>query len=363
MIHIIGAGMIGLSLGWRLQLAGIPVTVYDRGSAGQEASRAAAGMIAPSGGPDPHFDIMVASRERWPEFAAELEEMSGLSIGYVATGNLSVVIDEQSYEIAKRDHEAFTNRGFAPQWLDAKQTRELVPELSKKTTGACLNRYWHFVDNRLANKALAIAFARAGGLLRETHEVTELHHASGRVNGITVNGSNVAAETVILCAGAWSDLIAGLPEAARPRMVPYKGQMVSVTMPKTSLSDFMIARPMGTTVPHLDGTLAISGTKEKGIANRICEAGVVSALLEDAARFLPGIRQLPFKETWTGIRPGTEDGKAYLGPTPLEGFHLATGHYMDGILMAPITADLVSKAIRTGTVPEAIRPFNVSRHQ
>ncbi|MCB8960569.1 MAG: glycine oxidase ThiO [Ardenticatenales bacterium] len=363
MITIIGAGMIGLSLGWRLAQAGQQVSIFERGQAGQEASWAAAGMVAP--GADNHdlLTLMMASRAIWPAFAAELEAAAGQLIDYCTTGHLSVALDETSHGLARSRLHEYEARGWDASWLTGSEARALEPALSPAVTGACLNRYWHFVNNRLANQALLTAFQQAGGQLHEGMAVSAIQHRHGRVTGLVVNGEDVPAETLVLAAGAWSDLLADLPAEAGPRIKPVKGEMFSLKMPPGEpIFRHMISRPAGVMVAHRAGDVVIGGSKLPGRRDKTVHSGTLADLLQSAHRYIPALRELPFGQSWAGIRPGTEDGLPYLGPTPLAGLYLATGHYMDGILLAPITAQLMSETILSGQLPADLAPFQLARH-
>ena len=363
MITIIGAGIIGLSLGWRLAQAGQQVSILERGRAGQEASWAAAGMVAP--GADNHdlLGLMAASRTLWPDFAAELEAAAGQTVDYCTTGHLSVAMDEASHSLARSRLREYEALGWDASWLSGREARGLEPALSPAVTGACLNRYWHFVNNRLANRALATAFQQAGGQLREGMAVSAIQHKGGRVTGLVVNGEVVPAGTIVLAAGAWSDLLNNLPEDARPRIVPVKGEMFSLKMPPGQpLFRHMISRPAGVMVAHQAGDLVAGGSKLPGRRDKSVSSGTLADLLQSAQRYIPALRELPFGQSWAGIRPGTSDSLPYLGPTPLAGLYLATGHYMDGILLAPITAQLMSQTILSGQLAPALAPFQLGRH-
>jgi len=170
------------------------------------------------------------------------------------------------------------------------------------------------------------------------------------------------AETVVLAAGPWSRQIAGLPESARPPVRPIKGQMIALRMdPAAPLVRHVLWAPKAYIVPRKDGRLLIGATVEERGFDANLTAGGVLAILEGAWRALPAIEELPVDEMWVGFRPGSRDDAPILGPTPVEGLVLATGHHRNGILLTPATADAVSRFILTGRIDESMRPFGIDR--
>ncbi|MEE8535579.1 MAG: FAD-dependent oxidoreductase, partial [Kiloniellales bacterium] len=220
----------------------------------------------------------------------------------------------------------------------------------------------HQVDNRVVVRALKTAYTAAGGRLHEDCEVTGLDLEAGQLRGLWAGERRVRADVVVLAAGSWSRDLPGLPEAARPPVRPVKGQVLALAMsPEAPLLSHVLWAPGLYLVPRRNGHLIVGATvEEKGYDDRMT-AGGVFALLEAAWRAVPAVEELPIEEMWVGFRPTSRDDAPILGPTPLEGFYLATGHHRNGILQAPATADLVSRAVLSGVLPAPLRPFTLDR--
>ena len=186
--------------------------------------------------------------------------------------------------------------------------------------------------------------------------------AHGRVTGLRLGADRVAADIVVLAAGAWSRELAGLPPAARPPVRPIKGQMLALRMdPTAPLLRHVLWSPRAYLVPRGDGRLIVGGTVEERGFDGALTAGGVFALLEGAWRVLPGIEDLAIDEMWVGFRPGSRDDAPVLGPTAVAGLVMATGHHRNGILLTPVTADAIARFVRDGELDEAIRPFSIER--
>ena len=366
-IAIIGAGVCGLGIGWRLAQAGRVVTVVDRAKAGQGASWAAAGMLAPQVEAEPGEEallpLLLESRDMWEGFAAELESTSGVEVGYRAEGTLVVALDRDDREKLKFRFDYLMGLGgLSLEWLSGAEARRREPHLARGITGAIASPLDHQVDNRKVVKALRAAFLAAGGTLIEDRPVEELLHDGARVAGIRLADRTIAAETVVLAAGAWSRNIAGVPEAARPPVRPVKGQMLALQMdPLAPLTEHVIWGPDCYLVPRGDGRLVVGATVEEMGFDTSLTGGGMFELLRAAWETLPGIYDLPLVESWAGLRPASRDDAPILGATALDGLILATGHHRNGILLTPITADAISRLILDGTAPASIRPFSLDR--
>ena len=365
-VVIIGAGVVGLGIGW--QLAGrASVTILDRGKAGGGASDAAAGMLAACCEAEPGEEALVAlgreSQARWPAFAAELFQASGVDVELRQEGTLVLALtaDDQA-EIAHRLE--FQRQLDLPlEWLPAAQTRAREPRLAGKIAGALFSPQDHQVDNRKLTKALRIAAEGAGVKILEHRPVKEIVVQGGRAKGVKLDdGTIAAADTVVLAAGAWSRAIGGLPPDRRPPVRPVKGQMLALRMdPSAPLLSHVLWAPGAYLVPRRDGRLIVGATvEEKGFDETITAGGLLT-LLEAAWRAVPAVEELPVEEIWVGHRPGSRDDAPILGRGPLEGLFYATGHYRNGILLAPVTADAMARLILDDVVEPAIKPFGLER--
>ena len=365
-VAIIGAGVVGLGIAWRL--AGrAAVEVFDRGAAGSGASHAAAGMLAACSEAEPGEEDLVAlgrdSQARWPAFADELLRASGIDVELRREGTLVLALtaDDQA-EIGHR-LEFQRELDLPLEWLSAPATRAREPHLAGKIAGALFSPEDHQVDNRKLAQALRIAAQASGATIHEYQPVREILVQSGRARGVVLeDGTSVSADIVVLAAGAWSRSIGGLPPDRRPPVRPVKGQMLALQMDAAApLLHHVLWAPGAYLVPRRDGRLIVGGTvEERGFDSTITAGGLLT-LLEAAWRAVPAIEELPVAETWVGHRPGSRDDAPILGRGPLEGLFYATGHHRNGILLAPITADAMARLILDDVVEAAIRPFGLER--
>ena len=365
-VAIIGAGVIGLGIGWRLAQRGIEVTLFERGAAGEGASYAAAGMLAAACETEPGEAALGvlnrASMQLWPDFALELEHASGMSIGLRREGTLVVALNRDDGAKLRHDMAFLTTQGVSLEWLTPAEAREREPFLAPKLAGAIFSPADVQVDNRAVVRALLEAFRRAGGVVRENTTVDRVHGSNGRVAGVFAANQLFEADVVVLAAGAWSGGI-GLPVPC-PSVRPIKGQMLAVQMdPSAPLLRHVVWAPRAYMVPRLDGRLIIGGTVEEKGFNSDITAGGVYALLDGAWRALPGIEELKIIETWVGFRPGSRDDAPILGASALPGLMFATGHHRNGILLTPITADAMASTIIAGKTDERIAAFGADRFE
>lgn len=365
-VAVIGAGVIGLAVAWRLAQRGAKVTVFDKDAAGLGASHAAAGMLAANLEAEPREESLIAlnraSQALWSDFASELESASGLSVGLRTEGTLLLALTADDRARLKHLLAFQTSLGLPLEWLSAAEVRRREPHLAPTMAGAIWSPKDHQVDNRAVAAALRVAVQRAGVTLHEHRAVEEITTAGGRVTGVRARGNIVSADVVVLAAGAWSREIAGLPNDARPPVRPVKGQMLALRMdPKAPLLNHVVWAPGAYLVPRKDGRLLIGATvEEKGFDPNLTAGGQL-ALLEATWRALPGIEELPIDEMWAGFRPGSRDDAPIIGAGSVPGLVYATGHYRNGILLTPITAQAVADLVLDGVVDPAIRSFGLER--
>jgi glycine oxidase len=366
-VAIIGAGVIGLGIAWRLAARGASVAVFDQGAAGAGASHAAAGMLAACAEAEPGEDALVTlgreSQARWPAFAAELQQGSGIDVGLRSEGTLVVALtaDDQ----ARLNHQLVFQQklGLPLHWISAAETRRREPHLAGKLAGAVFSPEDHQVDNRKLAAALRIAAEAAGASINEHRPVSTISSRAGRVDGVVLaDGTEVAAEVVVLAAGAWSRSIAGLAPELRPPVRPIKGQMLALRMDAAApLLNHVVWAPGAYLVPRRDGRLLVGATVEEKGYDTALTAGGLLTLLEAAWRAVPAVEELPIDEMWVGHRPGSRDDAPILGAGPIAGLVYATGHHRNGILLTPITADTVARLILEGVTEPVIRPFGIER--
>jgi glycine oxidase len=370
-VAIIGAGVVGLGIAWRLAARGVAVSVFDRGAAGQGATHAAAGMLAACAEAEPGEEALVAlgrdSQARWPAFAEELKLASGIDVELRREGTLVIALtsDDQARLF---HHLEFQKKLDLPlEWISAAETRRREPHLAGKLAGAVFSPEDHQVDNRKLAAALGVAARAAGASVNEHTPVASISSQGRRVDGVVLaDGRKHAADVVVLAAGAWSRGIASsipdLPPRSLPPVRPIKGQMLALRMdPAAPLINHVIWGPGIYLVPRRDGRLIAGATvEEKGFDTTLTAGGLLT-LLEAAWRAVPAIEELAIDEMWVGHRPGSRDDAPILGPGPLDGLIYATGHHRNGILLAPVTADAIARLVLDGTLDPAIRPFGIER--
>jgi glycine oxidase len=360
-VLIVGAGVVGCAVAWRLQQSGARCTVLERSIPGAEASSAAGGILAPQAeadGPGPFLDLCLASRALYPDFVRELREISDLDVAFRESGVLEVTFDDAEVATMQRRLQWQRERGLEAVWLDASAARALEPELSAEIRGAVRFPRDAVVDNRLLVSALTIAAARSGARFVTT-QVHGLLQRDGRVVGVSTDQGQLHGDAVVVAAGAWTALVPGaLPSAAAVR--PARGQMAMVRT-RVPICRHVVFGAHGYAVPRIDGRLLIGSTVEFAGFEKQVTAGGLSTVLAVGLRLFPGLSGAPVVETWAGFRPHTPDGLPVLGPGGVPGLFLASGHFRNGILLTPITAKLLTETILGRTPSIDLTPFRVDR--
>ncbi len=372
-IAVVGAGAIGMAIAWRAATAGRTVTLVDD-SPGRGASWAAAGMLAPV--TEAHFGeealltLNHASHARWPAFAAELAEVTSRDSGYRECGTIVVARDLDDLAVVD-DLAAFQRSlGLQVERLSSREARQLEPGLVPSIRGGLFVSGDHQVDNRTLVAALSTACHRAG-VVTIASRAAAIDRSGSRAQGVVLtDGRRLAAGAVVLAAGAWSASLEGVPDALPVR--PVKGQLLhlrcspGLRLPPPATHNVRVpggrpGRPAVYVVPRGDGRVVVGATVEERGFDTTVTAGAVLDLLREAYELLPGIAELELTETAVGLRPGTPDNAPLIGSGPLEGLVIATGHFRNGILLAPITAEAVVGLLTTGELPEVAAPFTPDR--
>ncbi|RMD61983.1 MAG: glycine oxidase ThiO [Alphaproteobacteria bacterium] len=365
-VAVIGAGVCGLGIGWRLAQAGCSVDVFDRDEAGHGATWASAGMLAAGAEAEPGEEALLPlareAQRRWPDFVRALEADSGCEVDYRDEGTLIVALTHDDVEQLRFTYDYQRGLGIDLTWMTGAEARRREPHLRAGIAAAVYSPADHQVDNRKLVRALAVAFTRAGGRLHERSPVTAIDVEVGRVRGVVLGERRHDADAVVLAAGAWSREIEGLPESAMPPVRPVKGQALALRMdPAAPVLRHVLWAPKIYMVPRRDGRLLIGATVEEKGFDTALTAGGVFELLEAAWRPLPAIEELPIDEMWVGFRPTSRDDAPIFGPTALPGLFLATGHHRNGILLAPVTADMMAECVLSGKLPPEAQPFAIDR--
>jgi len=362
---IIGGGVVGLGIGWRLAERGEPVTVLERGEAGREASWAAAGLLAPA--TEVHFQedrnlaLGMESMRMYGEFVAELEAFTGHTVDYQTEGALSIAQTADEAADLKALYDYQRERGLPVRWLSPEAVRELEPGLSSNLTAGVQCDMDHQIDARRLVTALKAAFVKSGGTLHEHMAVTDVRIRGGAFEGVSAGEREFHAGKLVIAAGSWSGLLPGLPADLRPPVRPVKGQIFSVRSPGPGFLRHFIRAPRLYIAPKSDGRIVFGATVEEMGFNRDITAGGMYTLLRAAWEALPGVYELPIDEMWCGFRPGSRDNSPLMGETKVPGVFMATGHYRNGILFAPVTALYMSRLLLEGKVPEPLLPFSPQR--
>jgi glycine oxidase len=360
-VLIIGGGIIGCSIALKLAEAGCAVAVIERGRLGCEASSAAAGMLSPqtdSLQPDEFFALGIKSRSMYKDFVAQLKELSGIDAQLREEGTLFVSIE------SLQDHaDSWTSwqieAGLKLEKIGAADLFKLEPAVTRGASRAFFIPEDHQVDNRLLMEALSVAIRRAGVEVMEGEEVTSLLVTEGRVKGVACGGKQIHAGNVLMAAGGWTGGLlepVGLPV----KTIPARGQMIAV---RSSVIRHVLHSSNVYLVPRNDGRLLIGATIEYVGFEKATTAKGLHSLLDAAIALAPEISQAEIVETWSGLRPDTIDHLPILGQTPVANLWLATGHYRNGILLAPATADLMTRSLLKGRDEADLKPFSARRFE
>ena len=343
-VIVIGAGVIGTSIASQLAKAGVKVVVFDRGSVGGQSTGASAGMIQLNpdrSTPPALYELQQESARLYPALASELRERTGMDIGYRAAPLLHVALHEED-EAQLRAHRAWqVDHGIAVAWLGGAAALDLEPALNPVVRAALYYANDHQVLPLVFAQALARAAVDLGAVLREGAIVDRLVTEGDRVLGVAIGGETVYAGEVVIAAGAWASSWAETLRTAIP-VRPVRGQMVALRTTGSGLRN-VVSSNEGYMLTKPDGSTYVGTTVEDvGYDARPTAAGI-GGLLALVPRLAPRLADATFSSAWAGLRPGTSDGRPLIGRLPgWHGVTIAAGHFRDGILLAPITGELVT---------------------
>ncbi len=361
-VLIVGGGIIGLSLAQELALQKLSVTVLERGQMGQESSSAGAGMLAPRAEmkeAGPLAQLLLASRKIYPEFVQQVSGRSGVGIDFSISGLLSVALNLEEQAELDRKKQQQTELGLEVQSLSREETLRMESGLNPQLLSALYFSEEGYVDNRELVEAVRLVCLQLGVRLVPECLVLTVKAERSQVTGVETNSGFFASERVVIAAGSWSGQFpTGLPYALPVK--PARGQMVAVKMPEPGLRHVVYGFH-GYLVPRKDGRVLLGSTVEwVGYDKRVTLEGV-QQITASAVSLAPALRSSTFIECWAGLRPFCEDGLPVLGPAELGGLYFATGHFRNGLLLAPITAKLMSDVIVARNIPKILEPFLPSR--
>ncbi len=362
-VIIVGGGVIGLAIARALVLRGVGnVTLIERGQPGAEASWAAGGILAPqveADHADDFFRLAAASCDLYPAFADSLKKETGVDVELDRTGTIYVGLTEEDEKELRSRFEWQSSEGLCVEWLTADEARRLEPCISSQVR--CALRFPNDcqVENRRLVDALLIANERLGTRLVTDTNVSELRIEGGKVRGVETSSGFVAAPVIVLAAGAWTSLIKS--NCQRIQIQPVRGQMLCFEA-RPRIARHVIYSSRGYLVPRRDGRLLAGSTTEQvGFDKRVTDDGV-SAIRSMAIEIAPALAGLAPIDSWAGFRPRAADDFPVLGPDEeIDGLFYATGHYRNGILLAPITGELIAAAIVDGATPPMLTAFSPDR--
>jgi len=364
---VVGAGAIGLACAWRAAQKGLAVRVLERAEPGSGASGVAAGMLAPVGeatwGEEALLEAAVASHAMWPDFASELAEAGKSESSLVRNGALHVALDADEAAELRRRFELMRSLGLEAEWLTGRECRDLEPGLGPSAYAGAFAPHESGVDPVAVVAALRRAGEAAGVEVVSGAAVVEAVWDGDAIAGVmTADGTEHRASATVLAAGAWSGSASWLPEAALPPVRPVKGQILTLRGPPTAApAEGIVVTERVYLVPRSDGRLIAGATVEEMGFDSTVTAGGVFELLREAYRALPDIAEMELERTVAGLRPGTPDNAPIVGRSAVEGLLYATGHFRNGILLAPLTADAVAALLSDNEPPVEMAVADPSR--
>ncbi|MFL5870713.1 MAG: glycine oxidase ThiO [Solirubrobacterales bacterium] len=361
----VGAGVIGLAGAWRAAQRGARVCVLERDRPAAGATGVAAGMLAPVGeaswGEERLLALNFESLRRWPSFAEELEGEAELETGFAQQGALHVALDRDEAEELRRRYELHRSLGLDSEWLRGRETREIEPGLATVVRGGAHVPGEASVDPRRVVAALLGALDRAGVGVQSGTEVVVAERRAGGWRVETADGRAFAGANLVLAAGCWSGQAQWISGGAPP-VRPVKGEILTLRgSPAEPVCERIVAGERVYMVPRADGRLIVGATVEERGFDTAVTAGGVHELLREAYRLIPEIAELELVEATAGLRPGTPDNAPLIGRGEPDGLLVATGHFRNGVLQAPVTADCVAALLAGESPPIDLDPFSPRR--
>jgi glycine oxidase len=344
-VAIAGGGLIGGAVALELAQAGLSVALFEKGQPGREASWASAGILSPAPetpGMIPLVPLGKASMALYPGFAANVEEISGQSVGLRSFGTLDALFSRDATRDLSTLIALHHGLGLKAEPLRPEEARELEPALSPDVEAAALRPDEASIDNRALTQGVLRAAQERGAQIFPDHEVQAVWREGGRCAGLKLREQNVPAKWTIIAAGCFSANIDGVAAYAPVR--PAKGQMVSLRADELKIERVLWSEKVYV-VPRNDGRILAGATVEYVGFDKHVTAGSVHKILSAAIELAPGLANARIEETWAGLRPDSPDHLPILGPTDLDGLLIAAGHFRSGVLLTPITARLLREWI------------------
>jgi len=375
-VVIVGGGVIGCSIAYFLRKTGVEVMVIEREEIAAESSAAAGGLITQLGGlagPPPFTALMLESWSLFATLIAELEDASGVDIGYRQTGCLRAMLDEDENEQMRKLVPVCQSMGIDMQWLTRGEAREMIPMLTSRVLGAAYAPQVGSISASVMTRAYAAAARSLGGVISEHLQVTGFTtHASRLTSVQTVGGETIACNHLVIAAGSWSTNCGEWLGVDIP-VHPARGQILALRQPERPLkhtlmvgaSAMLVKYGLGSDlflVPKPDGTIYVGSTVEHVGFDKNLTVGGIAALLTGVIQIAPELANAPIVKMWTGLRPWSADGYPILGRAPgWENVSVATGHGGIGLEASAVTGKVIAELVTTGQVPERIRTFGLER--
>ena len=357
-VLVVGGGVMGCACAHRLAAAGLQVTLLERALPGAESSAAAAGILGAQSevsAAGPFFELCLASRQLFPDYVRELESISGIAIGYERSGVLEVALDPTEGRMAVGRLQWMLDRGLRVEILDRAEALQLEPALVPTLVGANYYPDDHQVDPERLACALATAASRLGCQFLNGVQVLGLKMAGERVVGLETDRGPLSAGAVLIAGGAWSTRLQGLP-ALRTTLKPVAGQIVQLES-KPAFFRHVVYGFKGYIVPRSDGRILLGSTLEDRGFDKAVTCEGLHQITGMAMAMVPNLKLARLSQTWSGLRPASGDNLPLLGAASPPGLFFATGHYRNGILLTPITAEIIC-ALMLGHATELdIGPF------
>lgn len=362
-VAIAGGGVIGGAIALELARAGLRVCVFDRQKPGQEASWASAGIISPAPeNPGMIVTVELAKRSAalYPEFVAQVEEISGQSTGFRRKGTLEALFSRDAKAELSTIIALHHGLGLKAEPLRAEDARELEPALSDEIEAAVLRPEEASVDNRLLTAAIFEAAQRSGAEIFPASHVRGIWRDGARCRGLLLENEKVEAQWTVIAAGCFSAMIEGV--SAYAPVKPAKGQMIALRADDLEIERVLWSEKIYL-VPRNDGRILAGATVEYVGFDKRVTAGGIEKVLAGAIELAHGLKDARIEETWAGLRPDSADHLPILGPTDLDGLVMATGHFRSGILLTPVTARLTREWITEQRVSLDWERFSPMRFQ
>jgi len=349
-VIIAGGGLIGGAIALELALAGLPVAVFEKGDPGRESSWAGAGILSPA--PEnpatiPLVPLAKASMALYPDFVARVEEISAQDVGFRGKGTLEALFSRDAARELSTHVALHHGWGLQAEAISAEDARELEPALSPELEAAVLRPDEASVDNRALTRAVLEAAQKSGAEIFAHQEVQGIWREKQRCAGLLLKNEKVSAQWTIIAAGCFSANIAGVNTYAPVR--PAKGQMISLRAEQPKIERVLWSDKIYL-VPRNDGRILAGATVEYVGFDKNVTAGGLEKILAGVLELAPDLAHARVEETWAGLRPDSPDHLPILGPTDIDGLLIATGHFRSGILLTPITAQLIREWVTQQSV-------------